>query len=273
VSLHAASRRRRSTFLGASAALHAGAGIGIALAPSGWPLAAGALVANHLAIALAGIAPRCSLLGPNLSRLAPGGSPGVVSLTFDDGPDPEITPAILDLLEAKRARASFFCVGRKVERHGQLAQELHDRGHQVENHSYRHSHTFGFLGPGRLTDEISRAQDVIERATGRQPVLFRAPAGIRNVFLDPVLERLRLRLVSWTRRGFDTVSRRPDWVASRLVDGIGQGDILVLHDGPPVRRAGGPVVALEALSRLLDVLGTRGLRSLPIAEAIQSACD
>lgn len=273
MSLQAASRRRRSAFLGASAALHAGAGIGIALAPSGWPLAVGVLAANHLAIALAGIAPRCSLLGPNLSRLVPGARTGVVSLTFDDGPDPQITPAVLDLLEAKGARASFFCVGRRVERHGQLARELHDRGHQVENHSYRHSHSFGFLGPACLRDEISRAQDAIERATGRRPVLFRAPAGIRNVFLDPVLEKLRLRLVSWTRRGFDTVSQRPDQVASRLLGGLGQGDILVLHDGPPVRRARGPVVALEALSRLLDALSTRGLRSLPIAEAIQGGGD
>lgn len=273
MSARGATRWRRSVFLGASAALHAGAGIGLAFVPGGWRLAAGAVAANHLVIALAGIAPRCRLLGPNLSRLDPRGQAGVVAVTFDDGPDPQITPQVVELLETRGARASFFCVGNKVERHSELVRELHDRGHQVENHSYRHSHTFGFLGPARLSDDIARAQDAIERVTGRRPALFRAPAGIRNVFLDPVLERLRLGLVSWTRRGFDTVSRRPDRVASRLLQGLRQGDILVLHDGPPVCGGGGRVVALEALSQLLDGLGALGLRSLPIAEVMDGGCD
>ena len=264
-----ASRWRRSAFWKASAALHAGAGIGVAVAPTGWPLAAGAVAANHLALALAGLIPRSSLLGPNLTRLPPHAPAGVVALSFDDGPDPETTPAVLDRLAAHRARASFFCVGSRVERQPQLAREIRDRGHQVENHSYRHSHTFGFLGPKHLRDELERAQDAVERAAGRRPELFRAPAGIRNLFLDPVLERLGLRLVSWTRRGYDTVSRRPERVASRLFEGLRAGDILVLHDGPPVRRARGPAVVLEALAQLLDALDRRGLRSVPIAEALQ----
>lgn len=271
MSVYAASRRR-SAFLKASAVLHAGAGVGVAIAPAAWPLAAGAVIANHLAIAIAGIVPRCSLLGPNLTRLPPDAERDVLALSFDDGPDPAITPTILDRLEASGARASFFCVGRRVERHPELAREIADRGHQVENHSYRHSHTFGFLGPARLRDDIARTQDAIERAAFRRPVLFRAPAGIRNLFLDPVLERLGLRLVSWTRRGFDTVSRRPQRVAARLFAGLAPGDILVLHDGPPVRRLRGPAVALQALSQLLDALDKRGLRSLPIAEALHGGC-
>jgi peptidoglycan/xylan/chitin deacetylase (PgdA/CDA1 family) len=119
-----------------------------------------------------------------------------------------------------------------------------------------------------VRDELARAQDAIGHATGRRPALFRAPAGIRNVFLDPVLERLGLRLVSWTRRGFDTVSGRPERVARRLLGRIATGDILVLHDGPPVRRAAGPAVAVEALARVLDGLREKELRSVPIAEAI-----
>lgn len=259
---------RRSALLRGSVALHVGAGLGVALAPSGWPLAAGAVAANHLAIALAGMVPRSSLLGPNLTRLPASAADDVVALSFDDGPDPAITPAILDRLAASAARASFFCVGWRVERHPQLVREMRERGHQVENHSHRHSHSFAFLGPARLRDEVQRAQDAIANAAGRPPVLFRAPAGIRNLFLQPVLESLSLRLVSWTRRGFDTVSRRPDRVATRLSAGLAPRDILLLHDGPPVRRAQGRVAALDALPFLLDALARRGLRSIPIAEAL-----
>jgi peptidoglycan/xylan/chitin deacetylase (PgdA/CDA1 family) len=268
VSAPRASRWRRSAFWKASAALHAGAGLGVAVAPAGWPLAAGAVAANHLALALAGMIPRSSLLGPNLTRLPADAAAGVAALSFYGGPDPEITPAVLDRLAAHGARASSFCVGSRVERHPRLTREIRDRGHQVENHSYRHWHAFGFLGPKQLRDEVARAQDAVERAAGRRPELFRAPAGIRNLFLDPVLEQLGLRLVSWTRRGYDTVSQSPQRVAARLCERLRAGDILVLHDGPPVRSARGPAVVLEALSRLLDAIGSRGLRSVPIAEAV-----
>lgn len=261
-------RGRLSTFLRVSAGVHVGVGIGLALAPSNWPLAAAAIAANHVAIALGGVLPRCGLLGPNLTRLPLGATAGVVALTFDDGPDPATTPAVLDLLEARGARASFFCIGRLVERHPELAREIRSRGHQVENHSYRHSHSFGFLGPARLRDDIERAQDAIERATGGRPTLFRAPAGIRNMFLDLVLERLGLRLVSWTRRGFDTVSRRPPRIAARLSTGLAVGDILLLHDGAPVLSPRGPAVVMEVLPLLLDSLARLDLRSVPIAEAL-----
>ena len=127
---------------------------------------------------------------------------------------------------------------------------------------------FGFLGPGHLRDDIARAQDAIEDATGRRPALFRAPAGIRNLFLEPVLERMSLRLVSWTRRGFDTVSRQPHRIVARLSAGLTAGDILVLHDGAPIRNPRGPAIALETLSRLLDCLAELGLRSVPVGEAL-----
>jgi peptidoglycan/xylan/chitin deacetylase (PgdA/CDA1 family) len=264
----AALASHRSAFLRASAGIHVAAGLGLCAVPASWPYAVGALAANHVAIALAGLVPRSRFLGPNLTRLPAAAGPKTVALTFDDGPHPAITPAILDLLEAAGARASFFCVGQAVERHEHLARAIVERGHQVENHSHRHSHRFGFLGPKHLRREIDRAQQAIEGATGRRPVLFRAPAGVRNPFVQPALEGLGLRLVSWTRRGFDTVSRRPEAVLSRLTSGLGPGDILLLHDGGPV---GGPperTVTLEALPALLAALAERGLSSVPIAEAL-----
>jgi len=93
--------------------------------------------------------------------------------------------------------------------------------------------------------EISRAQDSILRVTGSRPRFFRAPAGLRNPFLDPVLSRLQLRLASWTRRGFDTVNSNADVVYRRLADSLQDGDILLLHDGNAARSRGGKPVILE----------------------------
>jgi peptidoglycan/xylan/chitin deacetylase (PgdA/CDA1 family) len=271
VSASALAASHRSAFLKASAGIHAAAGLGLAAAPGAWPYALLAVAANHAAIGLAGLFPRSRFLGPNVTRLPDRPGAKVVALTFDDGPDPEITPRVLDILDAHGARATFFCIGREVDRYPRLARSIVDRGHQVENHSYRHSHRFGFLGPTHLRREIDRAQQAIESATGRRPGLFRAPAGVRNPFVQPALDRLGLRLVSWTRRGFDTVSRRTDRVLSRLVTGLGPGDILLLHDGAPVGGRRDGAVALEALPMLLEALAAHGLSSLPVAEALAGA--
>ena len=190
---------------------------------------------------------------------------GLVALTFDDGPDPEVTPAVLDLLDRQGARATFFFVGKKVEAHPALAAEVVARGHTVENHSYSHPNTFAFRGPAALEREVLRAQEAIARATGCRPRYFRAPAGIRNLWLEPCLRRSGLALVSWTRRGFDTVTRDAARVASRLALGLRSGDILLLHDGGSARDTSGRPVVLSALPLLLDALARHSLRatSLP----------
>jgi peptidoglycan/xylan/chitin deacetylase (PgdA/CDA1 family) len=259
---------RPSLFIRASAVLHLAAGAALALDPSRWPAVGLTIVANHLAIGVATMTPRGGLLGPNLVRLPASASRGRVVLTFDDGPDPEVTPRLLELLAARGARATFFCVGHKVERNPELAREVQRQGHRIENHSYHHSNAFALLGPGRVRREIAAAQAAIERTVGRRPVFFRAPAGMRNPWLDFVLARLELRLVSWTRRGFDTLSREPQAVARRLVRHLAPGDILLLHDGAAARDRTGQPVVLESLSMVLDALEGQGLRSVPLDDAL-----
>jgi peptidoglycan/xylan/chitin deacetylase (PgdA/CDA1 family) len=119
-----------------------------------------------------------------------------------------------------------------------------------------------------MSAEISRAQDSIFRVTGCRPRFFRAPAGLRNPFLDPVLVRLKLRLASWTRRGFDTVSGDPDAVFRRLAHSLQTGDILLLHDGHAARSRSGKPVILEVLPRLLDALNTQGLTPVTLRSAL-----
>jgi peptidoglycan-N-acetylglucosamine deacetylase len=262
-------RWRPSPLLIASAAVHLGAAAALIARPRAWPWSLGALLANHVVLAAAGLWPRSHLLGPNWTRLPQHGVQAPrIALTIDDGPDPQITPQVLTLLDAYGARASFFCIGERVLRYPDLAQEIVRRGHAIENHSQRHRHNFSLLGPSAMNSEISQAQESIVRVTGSRPQFFRAPAGLRNPFLDPVLARLKLHLASWTRRGFDTVNADADAVFRRLANPLHAGDILLLHDGHAARTRRGQPVILEVLPRLLDALKARGLESITLRSAL-----
>ncbi|MBD0272126.1 MAG: polysaccharide deacetylase family protein, partial [Acetobacteraceae bacterium] len=171
----------------ASCWLHAAAALGLAAHPAAaWPWALGAVLADHAAMGVAGLLPRNRLLGPNLSRLPEEARRrGEVALTFDDGPDPEVTPRVLDLLEKHGATASFFLIGRRAARHAPLVQEIARRGHSAENHTHRHSYGFAALPFGAIGREIAAAQDAIASGAGVAPRFFRPPAGVRSPLLDP----------------------------------------------------------------------------------------
>jgi peptidoglycan/xylan/chitin deacetylase (PgdA/CDA1 family) len=255
----------RAALVRASVVLHAGgAALGLA-APRAWPWVIAGLVADHLLLVGGSLWPRSSLVGPNLTRL-PAGVPDArsLALTFDDGPDPAVTPRVLEILGRRGAHATFFYVGRHAEAQPDLVAETVRRGHRVENHSYRHSSAFCFLGPRAIGREIDRAQDVLSRCAGEAPRWFRAPAGIRNPWRDGALVRRGLELASWTRRGFDTMSRDPGRVLRRLTRSIAPGDILVLHDGGAARDRGGRPIVVETLPRLLDAIDAAGLRAVPL---------
>jgi peptidoglycan-N-acetylglucosamine deacetylase len=258
----------------ASCWLHAAAALGVAAHPAAWPWALGGVAANHAALAAAGLFPRSRLLGPNLLRLPEDARcRGEVVLTFDDGPDPNVTPRVLDVLERHGATASFFLIGRRAARHAPLVREILRRGHSAENHTQRHLYRFAALPPGAMRREIAGAQDAIADAGGGPaPRFFRPPAGIRSPLLDPALAAAGLDQVAWTRRGFDTVSRDPAAVARRLGRGLAAGDILLLHDGNAARAVseGAPVV-LEALPALLRRIAAAGLRAVSLPRAMAAA--
>ncbi|MEM7051351.1 MAG: polysaccharide deacetylase family protein [Acidobacteriota bacterium] len=254
-------RWRPSPFLQASALLHLGALAATLWKPGLARWAAGAVVADHAIAIAAGLWPRSRLLGPNLRRLPP--VTGAVALTFDDGPDPQVTPRVLDLLDDAGFRATFFVIGRRAQRHPDLVREIHRRGHRLGNHTYRHSNAFSLFGPRRIGDEIDRTQQLITQLTGEAPTHFRAPAGLRGPWLEPLLHRRSLQLVSWTRRPFDTTTSSPERVLARLLRDLAAGDILLLHDGRPNGRPQ-PLPILEVLPPLLAELERRGLRSVAL---------
>ena len=255
-------------YLNASVAVHAAAGIAAVIAPAAWPWALGAVAANHLVLTGAGLWPRSNWLGCNWSRL-PGAAAArrEVAITIDDGPDAEVTPAVLDVLDAHSVRATFFAIAAAAARHPALCREIVRRGHSVQNHSDSHSHRFSLLGPRGLAREVGAAQSRLADITGMAPRFFRAPAGLRNPFLAPVLDRLELQLVSWTRRGYDTVRREPQGVLERLTRGLAAGDILLVHDGHAARTITGEPVVLSVLPGLLARCADAGLCAVTLPAA------
>lgn len=252
-----------------SIGLHALAAAGVVAAPALWPWALGGVLANHLALGGIGMCPRSRLLGPNLVRLPVAAiDRGEVALTFDDGPDPSLTPAVLDRLDRYAARASFFCIGERAAAHPDLVREIARRGHSIENHSQTHPNGFACYPPAWLVRELLGAQEAIAVLSGRTPVFFRPPMGLRSPLLAPVLSRLQLHHVSWTRRGCDTVSADPAAVLRRLTRGLAAGDVLLLHDGHCARAGGGRAVTLEVLPALLDRIAAAGLRAVSLPAAL-----
>lgn len=166
-----ARRWKPTPLIAGAAALHAGAAAAVIAQPAAWPWAVGGVVASHLALTAAGLWPRSALLGPNWTRL-PTGAGRRIALTIDDGPDPDVTPRMLDLLDRYDARATFFCIGDLARRHPRWIEAIVARGHAVENHSQRHRHTFSLSGPAALRREISAAQRTLTEIAGTPPAVL-----------------------------------------------------------------------------------------------------
>jgi peptidoglycan/xylan/chitin deacetylase (PgdA/CDA1 family) len=231
-----------------------------------WVLAA--FVIDHLVLLFAGLWPRCDWIGSNWACLPPQAvQRGEVAITIDDGPEPAVTPEVLDLLDRHAAKATFFCIGERAAAHPKLCREIIRRGHRVENHSLRHKHNFSLLNTQAYLAELEAAQATLSAITGVRPSFFRAPAGLRNLMLDPVLDQLGLQLASWTRRGFDTRERDPKRVLASLLNGLKAGDILLLHDGNAARTSEGRPVILEVLPPLLEAISQAGLKPVTLADS------
>lgn len=265
---------RPSLLVRLSIGLHGTALALVILRPAWWPWLAGAVVLNQALLTAAGLWPRSRLLGPNLVRLPPASAArGEVALTFDDGPDPAVTPRVLELLAASCATASFFCIAARAAAHPDLVQQIVQRGHSVENHSLTHPNHFACLMPPGLRRQVGGAQAILAEAAGRPPRFFRPPMGFRGPPLDFVLARAGLRHVAWTRRGYDATSRNPARVLRRLLRDLAAGDVLLLHDGNAARTRTGEPVVLAVLPALLAALAARGLRAVSLPDAYAAAAD
>lgn len=204
--------------------------------------------------------PRSSFYLPVTWRL-PAGDAGI-ALTFDDGPHPEITPQVLDLLAAAGQRATFFCIGEHVARHPHLVRRMVSEGHALGLHSHTHSRWFNTWMPARVRSDLICAQEVMAEATGAPaPRLFRPPVGLKNPMVAIAVAELGLRTVTWSCRGLDTTLPEPEVLRRRLIAGLHPRAIMLLHDGHEPQRPADRTRCVQALAELLPEMATRGLVS------------
>ncbi len=240
----------RGTVLTAQLLGHAAAAF--ALWWDGWLLAVACIAPTHLLLWWGILTPGSRLLTPLIDRFEPHGRE--VWLTFDDGPSRDTT-ALLDLLDAHDARATFFLVGARAAADPDGVREIVARGHTIGNHSQSHpSATFWALSPAQMAAEISGAQTSLQAITGSPPRLFRAAVGMANPFVAPLLRRHRLRYVAWTTRAFDAINGDAETVWRRLQRRLRPGAIVLLHEGAAHGRS--VAVAARVLQEL-DALGYR----------------
>ncbi len=223
-------------------------------------LALGVLFVSHLLILFPTLVANCQWWGPVMTRFET--TQREIWLTIDDGPDALHTPRMIELLARFDARATFFVIGQKAKKLPNEIAWLRAAGEEIANHSYTHpSATFWAYLPRRTAAEIDR-HPVASR-------LFRAPAGLKNFFLHPVLARRGMLLVGWTVRGLDTVKRDPAEVAERIRRGLRPGAIVLLHEGH--RAASAPDFHPRCLELTLTMLAAEGYRCvLPTPEQLRA---
>jgi peptidoglycan-N-acetylglucosamine deacetylase len=205
------------------------------------------------------------LFGRPILGADPASSAGRLAITFDDGPHPVHTRAVLDLLDARGHRATFFVIGTRGARHPELLAEIVRRGHALGNHSHAHSWATAALSVRRLVADLQRAQATL-RAAGSDSRWFRPPIGIVSPLVSMATRRAGLRIVGWTASARDGVPTHPTRAFRRLLRGVRPGAILALHDA--AKRGDRAPVALRVLPRLLDELDDRELRSVTIDELL-----
>jgi len=216
-----------------------------------------------LVVALGVTFPQLQFFGAILCRVRTGRK--AVALTFDDGPDPVVTPVLLDLLKRRGVRATFFCTGQRVEEHPDVARRIVAEGHLMANHSFAHSHRTNLFMTRRLREDLARAQEVIARVAGERPKLFRPPVGLTNPRVFRVAAELGLTVVGWTVRGLDTRRGAPAKVAERIVRRLRPGAIIMLHDGGVTDGVVVPVMEL-----LLAELDRQGYRAERLDELMET---
>ncbi|HEU4652427.1 MAG TPA: polysaccharide deacetylase family protein [Steroidobacteraceae bacterium] len=193
-----------------------------------------------------------------------------VALTFDDGPHPETTPRVLDLLAKYSARATFFAIGKHIEAHRKLTERIVAEGHELANHSWHHSYWQNFQRSRALTSDITRNADCIRSITGSeaQPI-YRAPVGLKSPELARVAHALGLTVVAWSIHSRDTIDSDAHRIARRVLTKVRPGAIALLHDGHE-RSDRLRTNAVEALPFILEGLRDRQFTSVTVSELLAS---
>lgn len=186
-----------------------------------------------------------------------------VALTFDDGPSPEHTPRVLELLAKAGVRATFFVIGRKAAAHPELVRAIVAAGHAVGVHSYEHDRLFSMRRPAYVRADLEKAVRTLEGITGERPTLFRPPIGHTNAIIAKEARALELDLVGWSVRALDGVGgASAERVAERVVGGLRDGAVVLLHDA--AERDDRTPASVAALPQVLQAMDKRGLAGVRV---------
>lgn len=180
-----------------------------------------------------------------------------VALTFDDGPNPEATPRILDALSSLNVRATFFLLGKHVDRWPEIAARVAREGHRVGNHGWYHR-KLHVRSPSYVRADIARGAASIMQATGVAPQLFRAPHGFRNPWVSSIAHSLGERVVGWSLGVWDSTVPGVDVIVQRTVNGVRPGSIVLLHDGDGYDPLGDRLQTAAAIVPIVQALRVRG---------------
>ncbi|HEY1472368.1 MAG TPA: polysaccharide deacetylase family protein [Candidatus Acidoferrum sp.] len=229
------------------------------------------------ALSYAAVNSRSQLFGPTIRQTT---APRHLAITFDDGPNPAITPQLLDLLARYNAKCTFFVVGKFARECPALAKEISARGHVLGNHTDTHPNLF-FCGPQETHEELLRGTDAIEHASWSAPVWFRPPFGYRSPWLSEIVHRQGMRTVLWTLLPGDWRAKPLEWLNSRIqpiadhaahnspppTNRSAGGDILCLHDGNFRQQNADRTRTLAALEYWLPRWRDLGLEFVTMNEA------
>lgn len=193
----------------------------------------------------------------------------VVAITFDDGPDPRFTPAILEILAKEKVKATFFMVGKHVEKYPHLARQVVAAGHEIGNHTYSHANLL--QAPlGRITAEIERGEEAIFNATGLRPSLFRPPRGLYEAKLIEETKARGYTVILWSLSSNDWLEMRPVDISRTILQNVAPGDIILFHDsGNLIRAEGGErLPTVRSLKTVLAGLKEQGYDFVTVTELL-----
>jgi peptidoglycan/xylan/chitin deacetylase (PgdA/CDA1 family) len=180
----------------------------------------------------------------------------IISLTFDDGPDNELTPKLLDQLQDLCIPATFFCIGKKIQENKSLLNRMNMEGHLIGTHSYSHSDWFDFFSSAHMQKELKQSSQSVFEATGKKPLLFRPPYGVINPMLKRALSQSGFHVIGFTKRAWDTTSRNKEVILDRIIKNLNPGDIILLHDTVPE--------TIDIIKSMVDHLKQAGYRIVPL---------
>jgi peptidoglycan/xylan/chitin deacetylase (PgdA/CDA1 family) len=182
-----------------------------------------------------------------------------IALTFDDGPN-QNTLQILDILKKHGAKATFFCIGKNIEKHPEILRQITADGHTVGNHSYTHSHFFDFYRKDRIVQELKETDNLILEITGRKPRFFRPPYGVTNPSIRRALALTKHLVIGWNIRSMDGVSKNTKAIFNRILKRLSPGSVVLLHDTR--------IETAQVLEQLLLTVAEKNYKVVPIEELL-----